>query len=98
MKYKLQFKKKEEVIVFDNLEFFEFHYMEPYDILDAKIKFQSIKQLEQAMSVFQELFIDDEIGGTEAAVVRDGGMTILGRVFIYPMTGREAKIHIDVKN
>lgn len=101
MKFELQFKKDEQTIIFDNLEFFEFFYTDEneVDIVDTSFKAKTKAQLEQIMTIYEELFHhDDEEGGADGVLKREGGAAIKGRVYIYPTTGKNAKIHINVKN
>ncbi len=98
MKFELQFKKDEQTIVFDNLDFFEIFYSENVDIVDTLFKAKSKKQLEQIMTIYEELFNSDEEGGADGTLKREGGAAIKGRIYIYPTRGKDAKIHINVKN
>ena len=95
MKFELQLKKKEESVVFDNLEFYEFFYSDESDVIDAKFKAKDKKQLSMIMSFYQKFFMRS--GGTMAKITREGGAAFEGIVFIYPTKGKQAKIHIDVK-
>jgi len=98
MKFALKFVREEQHIVFDDLEFGKIHYIDGYDIIDSKFLFVNELQREELMEVYNQQFIDDDKGGAPAHLIRQNGMTVIGRVFIYPTEGLHAKIHISVEN
>lgn len=98
LKFALKFLTNEIPIVFDDLEFGKMHYADGWDMIDSTFIFADESQMEELMNVYNNLFINDSEGGADAYLIREGGMTVFGRVFIYPTQGLNAKIHISVKN
>lgn len=98
MKFTLKFTEATPNIIFDDLEFGEIFYEETYNIVDSNFKCVNKSQLNEIMKVYNQNFKNDNEGGTPAQLIREGGMSIIGRIYIYPTNGLNAKIHITVKN
>lgn len=98
MKFTLKFTTEEKHIIFDDLEFGEIFYEETYNIVDSNFKCVNKQQMKEIIKVYHKQFIEDSEGGAPAHLIREGGMTIIGRIYVYPTSGLNAKIHISVKN
>lgn len=95
MKFTLELYDGDTPLEFENLDVGIIFYTEGENILDTSFKVRSKSKLKDIMTVYNDLFILDDRGGTNARLIREGGAGIKGRIYIYPIDDYSAKIHLN---